>query len=63
MRSRQTKLWVDQHHDTETVWAAMSDNHRRQIARWYAKAIEKAARVRVHDNAADDREQRDDISK
>ncbi len=54
MRSRQMKLWVDRSHNAETIWPTLSQSVRTQVARSYAKAIGKAARVRTRSEAASD---------
>lgn len=54
MRSRQMKLWVNRAHDTETIWPTLSQSVRAQVARGYAKAVAKAARVRTRSEAASD---------
>jgi hypothetical protein len=62
MRSGQMKLWVDQPKDSETVWPTLSDADRTQVARVYAKAIGKAARVRGRQEAGREAEDTDDSS-
>ena len=63
MQTGQMKLWVDQPRDTESVWPAMSETDRTQVARCYGQAIGKAARMTAPRQAVSEGEQPDDNSK
>lgn len=63
MRSGQMKLWVDQPRDSEPVWPTLSDGDRTQVARCYAKAIGKAARMRERQEVGREGEHENDTSK